>query len=149
MKFEVCSLRLVRDRSIEYAENYSLTSGQRIADLMRDAFSAGDLPEEHLWLICCDAQLHIRSIIEVSKGDSDSSLFPIKQILKTALLSGADRFIVCHNHPSGNVEPSKADIDNTKKLLKGAKLIELEFVEHVIVSYCNQNSLRMSTDLWR
>lgn len=148
MKFEVCSLRLVRDRSVEYAETYQLDCGSKIADLMRGAFSAGDLPEEHLWLICADKQLHVRSVIEITKGDSDSSIFPIKQILKTALISGADRFIVCHNHPSGNVEPSNADLQSTKLLLKGAKAVDLDFTDHVIVSYCNQNSLRQSTNLW-
>ena len=56
--------------------------------------------------------------------------------------------IVAHNHPTGNLEPSQEDIDLTVRLLKGANLLSIPLLDHLILGNGNFESLRQITDLW-
>jgi DNA repair protein RadC len=56
--------------------------------------------------------------------------------------------IVSHNHPSGNVEPSAADITLTRQLLQGAQLLSIPILDHIILGNGNHLSLRTTTSLW-
>jgi DNA repair protein RadC len=55
-------------------------------------------------------------------------------VLKTALEARASGFIAVHNHPSGNLEPSRADIELTEKLKQGGRILDLPMLDHLIVS---------------
>lgn len=57
-----------------------------------------------------------------------------KVIFSAALKSAASSIILVHNHPSGNLRPSQADIDLTQKLRAGGKLLDIEVIEHIILS---------------
>lgn len=65
-----------------------------------------------------------------------------REILKRALFLGASSLILVHNHPSGNIKPSKADIDVTKQLLQSALLMEITIHDHVIISNKNHYSFK-------
>lgn len=125
------NLALVRETAHNY--DVSFTSPSDVARAMCQIFHADDLPEEHVWLIACDIRRKCRGIIEVSKGTSSSSLFPIREILRDLLMLDAVTFFVAHNHPSGDCSPSEQDEDSTKKLRDAAALMELDFTDHIII----------------
>jgi DNA repair protein RadC len=56
--------------------------------------------------------------------------------------------IVAHNHPSGNLEPSEADIELTRQLLSGAQLLNIPLLDHLILGNGTHQSLREITTLW-
>ena len=62
------------------------------------------------------------------------TVIDVRVIFQYALLSNALNIILCHNHPSGNLKPSEADIAITKKVVKGAKLLDLTILDHIILS---------------
>ncbi len=64
---------------------------------------------------------------------AESAVYP-RVIAKEALLLDASAVIICHNHPSGHVEPSHADKILTDKLLKALKLLDIKLLDHIIVS---------------
>ena len=67
-------------------------------------------------------------------GTSVASLFDVKKILKMALLENAEGVILCHNHPSGGIQPSPQDKQITLELKKGCDIMKLRLLDHVIVT---------------
>ena len=58
-----------------------------------------------------------------------------KRIFKAALENNAARIVLCHNHPSGSLKPSAADIKLTEKLVAAGKQLDLGILDHIIISY--------------
>ena len=69
----------------------------------------------------------------ISSGGVAGTVVDVKIILKNALQKLASGIILAHNHPSGNLQPSDADISVTKKLKEAAKLMEMHILDHIIV----------------
>jgi DNA repair protein RadC len=63
-------------------------------------------------------------------------------VFKSAILANAVAIIVCHNHPSGDLVPSDADIKITKQLIAAGELLGIKVLDHLIVSYQGYKSLR-------
>jgi DNA repair protein RadC len=76
----------------------------------------------------------VLGICEVSSGGTASTVADPKIIFGVALKGMASGIIVSHNHPSGNLKPSQADIDLTRKLKEAGKFLELQLLDHVIIS---------------
>lgn len=77
---------------------------------------------------------------EVSSGGVAGTIADIRLILAPALLCGASGIILGHNHPSGNLAPSKADIDLTKKIKDAAKLLNTDLLDHIILTETSYSS---------
>lgn len=73
-------------------------------------------------------------IFEVSTGSSTGTVADPKLIFAAAIKANACGVIVSHNHPSGNLSPSQADIDLTKKLKEGGKFLEISVLDHLIIT---------------
>jgi DNA repair protein RadC len=71
---------------------------------------------------------------EVSKGTLDSSLVSPREVFKKAINHSAASIILVHNHPSGNLEPSKEDIKVTEQLYQAGKLLEIPVLDHIIIA---------------
>jgi DNA repair protein RadC len=71
---------------------------------------------------------------KVSQGGLSGTVVDNRLILSTALKCLASGIIIAHNHPSGNVEPSQADISVTKKLKDGCTILEINLLDHLIIS---------------
>lgn len=89
--------------------------------------------QEGFWVVTYDAERNLRKVVEIGRGAYHEILVSIPAILTSVLLSGTDRFVVVHNHPSGNVEPSSVDIDLTHKVMNAANQVGLYFEDHVII----------------
>ena len=75
----------------------------------------------------------------VSMGDAKSSIFEPCEILKVAILSNATSIIVFHNHPSGDVTPSRADAKATERLKKACDIMGIPLLDHIIVASNNES----------
>ncbi len=84
----------------------------------------------------------------ITIGSATETLAPPKEIFREIIKQGAARVIVGHNHPSGHVEPSCRDMELTRQLLSGAKLLEIPILDHVILGNGNYQSMREITGLW-
>src|SRR5882762_7110937 len=76
----------------------------------------------------------VLGIFEVSTGCSTGTVADPKLIFAAAIKSNACGIILAHNHPSGNLQPSQADIDLTRRMKEGGKLLEIQVLDHVIVT---------------
>ena len=76
----------------------------------------------------------VLGIFEVSSGGSSGTVADPKLIFAAAIKGNASGLIIAHNHPSGNLTPSASDIDLTKKLKEGGKMLEIQVLDHVILT---------------
>jgi len=78
----------------------------------------------------------------VSIGSITASTTTPRDVFKSAILANAVAIIVCHNHPSGDLVPSDADIELTKQLIDAGELLGIKVLDHLIVSNRGYKSLR-------
>lgn len=91
------------------------------------------LDREHFVVCLLDTKNRVIGSPTVSIGTLSSSLVHSREVFKPAIKSSAASVILAHNHPSGDVHPSREDRDVTKKLVDAAKIIGIEILDHVIV----------------
>lgn len=89
-----------------------------------------------------DAGHRVSSIVTLTEGSIDRALLPVREVLNAVLRHDGRAFAVAHNHPSGDPEPSEADIEATRALAAAARVVGLRFVDHVIVAENRWRSLR-------
>jgi len=105
----------------------------------QDAFNAiapliMDLPHEEFWILLLNRSNIVMGRERISIGGVAGTVVDAKLIYKAAIQSLAPAIILCHNHPSGNLRPSQADLDITAKLRKGGESIDVTVLDHLIVS---------------
>jgi DNA repair protein RadC len=88
-----------------------------------------------------------RQVITI--GTATETLAHPREIFREVIRQGAARLIVAHNHPSGSVEASQEDINLTRQLLEGAKILNIPLLDHVILGNGDFSSLRETTRLWQ
>lgn len=70
----------------------------------------------------------------IGRGGISATVVDPKLVLSFGLACGCSSIILTHNHPSGNLKPSKLDVDITKKIKEGAELLEIQLIDHLIVN---------------
>lgn len=103
-----------------------------------DAFEAiyshlSGIDYEEFFIIALNRANEILSIKRISEGGTSGTVVDPKKIFTLGLNLHASSIILCHNHPSGNLEPSPQDIAITKKLVASGKMLELNVIDHLIV----------------
>ena len=73
-------------------------------------------------------------IVPISVGGTAGTIADPKVIFVSALKCNASSIVLCHNHPSGNLKPSQADIELTKKLKNAGQFLDLPILEHIILT---------------
>src|SRR5258708_40154034 len=86
-------------------------------------------------------------VFEVSSGSSTGTVADPKLIFGAAIKANACGIILAHNHPSGNLQPSQADIDLTKKIKDGGKILEIQVVDDLIITSAGYHSFADSGNL--
>jgi DNA repair protein RadC len=93
-----------------------------------------DIPHEEFWIILVNRANRFIRIGQVSQGGVAGTVADPKIIFKMALEELASGIILAHNHPSGNLSASPADIELTRKLSAGARLLEMQVLDHIILA---------------
>jgi DNA repair protein RadC len=94
----------------------------------------GDYLHEEFWILFLNRANRIIGKDAVSKGGMSGTVVDPKLVFKSALDSKASSIILCHNHPSGNIQPSEADIRLTKNLVEAGRVLEINVLDHIIVT---------------
>lgn len=96
-----------------------------------------DLNHEEFWVLYLNRKNEVLKKENISKGGIHETIADSKIIFKNAIENLASAIILCHNHPSGNLTPSKSDVDLTKKLVEIGKLMETPVLDHLIIGENN------------
>jgi len=123
--------------SIELSKRYLIKSNKRITDAKDvydelKAFSSKS--QEHFLTITLDGASHIINTRTVFIGTLNQSLVHPREVFADAITDRAAGIIIAHNHPSGTLEASRADVQITQRLKEVSKLVGIELLDHIILS---------------
>jgi len=129
----IAALELGRRRALAEAKPQDkIISDKIVFEMMSPILS--DLPHEEFWVICLNRNNRFISKHKISSGGIAGTVADMKMIFNIALKELASSIILCHNHPSGNNQPSESDRILTKKAVEGGKLLEIEVLDHIIIA---------------
>jgi len=116
-------------------ERIKITNSQMLFSLVLKQWNQDllEFQEEVKIVLLNRAQIAL-GIFELSKGGVSGTVVDIKIILGIALKCNATSIVIAHNHPSGNLEPSEADKSITKRLKEASKTIDLNLLDHLIIT---------------
>lgn len=124
----------------ELGRRFYERSGSSIAtirtpkDVYEHVMDMRGLPKEHLRGLYLNTHHRVVHDEVISIGTIDANLIHPREVFKPAIEYGASAIVLVHNHPSGIVTPSQADIEITKQLIEVGKLVGIQLVDHVIVT---------------
>jgi len=129
-RVDIVSLRMVKEASLLYKDR-TIRSPEDGYNLFKQFL--GELDREYFVIICLNVK-NIPTHISVAHiGSLNSSIVHPREVMKTCVLSNAASVIFCHNHPSGQPEPSPEDIDVTKRLVEAGKILGIDVLDHLII----------------
>ncbi len=127
----VSALELGRRRKeSELPKRTKISGSADIFDLMKPHLM--DLPHEEFWIVLLNRANVVMKVIQISAGGVSGTVADPKMIFKAALEHLASALILVHNHPSGNLSPSQADRDLTRKLREAGSVLEIPVLDHLI-----------------
>lgn len=129
------SLYLIKEKEFKY--NKKINNPNDIRDFLTTNTSLSYEPEEVLILINLNTNNTVINYFEVSRGAIDRTIASPREIIKRALLSNAAKFILAHNHPSGDLSLSDYDIEMFNKMKKIGDLMEIELLDSVVINQDN------------
>ncbi len=129
----VAALELGKRRKLEDAlEKKKIASSHDVFEYFHPFLC--DLQHEEFWVLYLNRAHHVIEHFNMSKGGISGTCFDARIILKRAIELLAQSIVLCHNHPSGNIQPSQADKDITRKIKEAALLVDVSVVDHIIVT---------------
>jgi len=129
----IAALELGRRRKdLDVNEKPKVTTSRDVFEYLKADLL--DIPHEEFWIVVLNRANRIIKKHQVSQGGVAGTVADPKIIFKIALEELASGIILAHNHPSGNLTASQADIALTKKLKEAGKLLEIQVLDHVIIA---------------
>ena len=121
--------QVVHEGQVTYGA--SATRADKVVGLLREVMSEPAV--EEFWLLLLDGKHRVTGASMVSRGTLTTSLVHPREVFGPAVRMGAAAVIVCHNHPSGDPEPSPEDLQVTRRLVQGGRLLGIPVLDHLIL----------------
>lgn len=127
---EMVSVRLVKDAPV--FSNKPIQNAQDAVDVVADLIC--DMDRELLCIVNMKTDGTPINCHIASMGALNATLSSPREMLKAAILSNAATILMVHNHPSGNLKPSKIDVAITERMIHVTQLMDIQLLDHIIVS---------------
>ena len=114
-----------------HGESPMLDEPEKVADLLREEMRDYEVEQFHILLLNTRRRLIRKEM--VSKGTLDSTVVHPRDVFKAAIAANASAVILVHNHPSGDPQPSEADVRITRDLIRAGQLLKIDVLDHVII----------------
>ena len=111
----------------------SLSTSAGVHVILKPIFADLDVDQEHFVLLSLNNNNRVIGYKVISSGCMNSSQVDMKLLFRAALALGGAALVIAHNHPSGDIVPSQADILLTGTIKKACKLMEYSLLDHLIV----------------
>lgn len=131
---------LEKEFSVNYPEiDKKMNSPEKAVMLAKKVLRMHEQTEEYMYMLCMNTKLEMTSVFEISHGNVNSSVVGTREVFQKALLANAVSIILMHNHPSGNTEPSREDVQITKRLVEAGNLLGVQVLDHIIIgdNFCS------------
>ena len=133
--FEVAEIQLSYKSKVKASLRPKISRSKDVEDVLRKYWNEDTLElHEQFKILLLNRTNRVTGIYEVSSGGLAGTVADPKLIFGCALKAAASGIILAHNHPSGALQPSQADLDLTKKLKDGGKLLDIQVLDHIIIT---------------
>ena len=129
----ITALELGKRRQLETIQKKgTITSSKDVFTLMQPVL--GDLEHEEFWVLFLDNSNSVIAKRQISKGGLTATVVDVRLLYKSALELVSVAIIVCHNHPSGKLQPSAADKRITQKIKAAGITLDIKLLDHLIIT---------------
>jgi DNA repair protein RadC len=127
------ALELGRRRKItEIPDVIQIKCSKDVAEIFQPLLS--DLAHEEFWILFLNRSNKVINRMKLSQGGISGTVTDVRMVMKKAIEYLASGIIVCHNHPSGNLNPSESDTKITQKIKEAGTLMDIQLLDHLIIS---------------
>jgi DNA repair protein RadC len=131
----IAEVELVYKSKVKASERPTITCSKDAADLLTQAWDENKIEfVEEFKLLLLNRANRVLGIIHISSGGVTGTVADPKIIFMAALKGNAVSIIIAHNHPSGNLRPSRVDEELTQKIKNAGQFLEINLLDHVIIS---------------
>ena len=135
------TLKMIKEDSMPY-EAPVIKSPAEVYQAAKLLLGLHEKPQEHFCIFCLNTKNKIAGVHTVSIGSLNSTIVHPREVYKAAMLNNAAAIICIHNHPSGDPEPSRDDIETTKRLVDAGNILGIDVLDHIIIGDGRYTSLK-------
>ena len=132
-KFQGLRLQVVKEEQFPYSCKVNIDRPEDVRDLLTKSMEMHLEAEEVFIMITVDTKHRVTGIFEVARGHLNACLMHPREVFKRALLMNASGIFVAHNHPSGDVTPSRDDTMTTERLKEAGEVLGVPLLDHLII----------------
>ena len=132
--FKIPEITISYNDTVKTSERLKVNNPEDVLSFLRDLYKGIMQHHEEFYAIYLNPINRVFGIVNISKGSLGSCDVDVRIILQTAIVSNASKIILVHNHPSGNVIPSKFDMKVTSEIKKGCEIFGIELSDHIIMT---------------
>jgi DNA repair protein RadC len=130
----ISEVRLVYRTKVKASERPQVKSSKDAFEIFMQAWDQDFIEHvEEFRLMLLTRSNKVLGIASLSKGGISGTVTDVRVILQYAIKANACSLIICHNHPSGNLQPSESDLAITKKVKESAVLMDIQLLDHLII----------------
>ena len=132
---QVAEIELVYKTKVKASERPEIGEAKDAARLLMSLWNEGKIDfVEQVRVLLLNRANRVLGVVEISSGGVTGTIADPKLIFSAALKANACGIIISHNHPSGNIRPSRADEQLTSKIKEGGKYLDIKLLDHIIVT---------------
>ncbi|WP_423147855.1 JAB domain-containing protein [Rubrolithibacter danxiaensis] len=133
--YKVAEIELVYKTKVKASQRPKASTSKEVYQILLQSWDENKIEfVEQFKILLLNRGNKVLGVYEISTGGMAGTIADPKLIFSAALKSCASSVILSHNHPSGNLKPSNADIQLTQKIVKAGNLLDIAVLDHVIVS---------------
>jgi DNA repair protein RadC len=131
----ISEVRLVYKTNVKASERLQVKCSKDAFDMFMENWDQDSIEHiEEFKLMLLTRSNKVLGIAEISKGGISGTVTDVRIILQYAIKANASGIIICHNHPSGNVQPSESDTKITQKVKQASNLTDIQLLDHLIIT---------------
>jgi DNA repair protein RadC len=130
----ISEVRLVYRTKVKSSERPQIKCSKDAFDIFMENWDLDSIEHiEEFKLMLLTRSNKVLGIASISKGGINGTVIDVRIILQFAIKANASGIILCHNHPSGNVQPSESDIAITRKIKESGNVMDIQLLDHLII----------------
>lgn len=123
------------DKNLKKSELIKIGSSKDAYNVFKRVFNADTFHwSEEMIMLCVNNSNKVVGFYKISSGGMTGTVVDVRMIFTTALQCAATSIIIAHNHPSGTLIPSDADLTITKKIIEAGKVLDIRLLDHLIIT---------------
>ena len=124
-----------------------INSSYRTTSLLRKIWDTEISIKESFYIICFNTAMNVVGYRKIADGGLDAVMVDLRLLFSTALLCNSHSMIIAHNHPSGTLQPSSADLRLTENIKKACAIFNIKLLDHIILTDDSFYSMADNGDL--